>query len=299
MPRLPSIPIERLIQEIGATYAESASRIMAILRELHPENYHPTAATVATHRIRSIVRGLDAEAVNWAAASIKTAYIESKGVTRVKLEAIGAKPSRKYDQARHSQAIDKRARAAARYFLDANATILATAGKYLSALAHAREKLDVYREEAAIEAFTSAEARKLVDAVIARGAAEHVPAQGVGRMILDRLMGILGETSFIEINGRNYNLKAYSELVARTTMREAQTDATKELCREYDNDLVQYSQHDSPCAECAQYEGEIYSLSGESPDYDELPPEAEPPTHPNCEHNLNPVSENSLRWSSA
>jgi hypothetical protein len=299
VPILPLIPKERLIQEIGAAYSGSASRIMAILRELHPESFHPMTAAAAMHRIRSIVSALDAEAVSWAASSINAAYMESKGVTRVKLEAIGAKPSRKYDQARHAKAIDKRARAAARYFLDANGTILATAGKYLSALAHARKKLDTYREEAALEAFTSAEARKLVNSVVARGAAEHIPAQGVGRMILDRLMGILGEASFIEINGRNFNLKAYSELVARTTMREAQTDATKELCREYDNDLVQYSQHDSPCAECAQYEGEIYSLSGDSPDYDQLPPEAEPPTHPNCEHSLNPVSENSLRWRSA
>ncbi len=299
MPILPLIPKERLIQEIGAAYSGSASRIMAILRELHPESYHPMTAAAAMHRIRSIVSTLDAEAVSWAASSIKAAYMESKGVTRVKLEAIGAKPSRKYDPARHSKAIDKRTRAAARYFLDANGTILATAGKYLAALAHARKKLDTYREEAALEAFTSAEARKLVNSVVARGAAEHIPALGVGRMILDRLMGILGEASFIEINGRNYNLKAYSELVARTTMREAQTDATKELCREYDNDLVQFSKHDSPCEVCAPLEGQVFSVSGTDPDYPELTDDETPPIHPRCEHNLNPTSANALRWRNA
>lgn len=118
-------------------------------------------------------------------------------------------------------------------------------------------------------------------------------------MILDRLMGILGEASFIEINGRNYNLKAYSELVARTTMREAQTDATKELCREYDNDLVQFSKHDSPCEVCAPLEGQVFSVSGTDPDYPELTDDETPPIHPRCEHNLNPTSANALRWRNA
>jgi len=291
------IPKENLIQKVGASYARASAQIVSILRGLSPEHFNPTAQAVAMHHIREIVGRLDAEAVAWSGLSIGAAYREGKTVTRVKLEAIGAQRSKTYNTARHDKAIAGLTRLTTRDYLAANQTILKTAGKYMVALGYARKKMDAYQQE--IQAFSSEEARAMIDDVIFAAEEEHIPAAGVGRMFLDKLLGILGGGDFININGRDYNLKAYSELVARTRMREAQTEATKELCKEYDNDLVQYSEHDNPCEECAQYEGEIFSLSGDSPDYDPLPAEAEPPVHPNCEHNLNPVSENALSLRSA
>lgn len=86
-----------------------------------------------------------------------------------------------------------------------------------------------------------------------------------------------------------YRMSKYTELVGRTTMREAQTKATLDACAQYENDLVRVSDHGCDCDECEPYEGKTYSISGRSADYPML--EDEPPFHPNCKHFLSPTSE--------
>jgi len=104
----------------------------------------------------------------------------------------------------------------------------------------------------------------------------------------------IGDGQFILINGRNYNLKYYARLVARTRMRKTQTEAVKRTCEQYDNDLVQVSEHNTDCQICLPYEGEIYSLSGRHPNYPLLTDT--PPWHPNCEHNILPTSEEAISF---
>jgi len=97
------------------------------------------------------------------------------------------------------------------------------------------------------------------------------------------------DDGFLKINDRNYNMKKYAEMVSRTALREAQTEATLDLCEQYDNDLVQWSDHGTVCEICIEFEGKIYSISGKSLEYPML--EQEPPAHPNCEHSLLPTSD--------
>lgn len=96
----------------------------------------------------------------------------------------------------------------------------------------------------------------------------------------------------IEIKGRHYKASYYSKLVARTELRRAQSDAVKRVCRSYDHDLVEISDHGTVCEECAPYEGKVYSLNGSTPGYETL--DEEPPWHPNCQHHMLPVSEIAL-----
>jgi hypothetical protein len=86
-----------------------------------------------------------------------------------------------------------------------------------------------------------------------------------------------------------YNLGAYARMVARTTLREAQTQATLDLCATYENDLVEVSYHGTDCDICLEYEGKVYSLSGNDPNYPVL--DEQPPFHPNCKHDILPTSE--------
>jgi hypothetical protein len=85
----------------------------------------------------------------------------------------------------------------------------------------------------------------------------------------------------------------YAKMVARTTFAEAQTQATLDQCTRYENDLVQVSHHGTDCAICKEYEGKIYSISGNDPKCPKL--EKKPPFHGNCEHGLNPTSEEAIR----
>ena len=100
-----------------------------------------------------------------------------------------------------------------------------------------------------------------------------------------------GITGIRDRRGRMIRLDAYAEMVARSTTREATNLATMDQLQELNHDLVQMSDHASPCEICAPLEGRVYSISGSSPDYPPLDiahGEGFANIHPNCKHVLTP-----------
>lgn len=97
-------------------------------------------------------------------------------------------------------------------------------------------------------------------------------------------------TGFVDRAGRRIPLEHYASMVARTTTREAASQATAGRLRETGLDLVTVSSHDHPPDECDDYDGATFSLSGDDDRYDELP--EYPPFHPNCVHSIGPASVN-------
>lgn len=301
--KLPLIPMKARIAEIQAVYASAAGRIIVALSSLEPESYTAAKSGAVLSQVKDIIDRLDTAVQMWAPGAIRAAYKESASVARTRLEMIGAKglSTKKYDPARHDKKITALTKTVMTDYWKANRTIEKTARKYLSVVSQAAAKV---KKIAQMQAFDIEDAWPWITRLLKRARPADVAAATLSegtlsRQIRDYLLSKLKGEDFIIINGRHYNVKSYAELVARTRMREAQTEATKELCKEFDNDLVQFSKHDNPCEECAKYEGEIYSISGNSDEYEPLSDEATPPVHPNCEHNLNPTSENALAWRNA
>jgi hypothetical protein len=310
MAKLSMIPKEALIQRIGSAYASAARSIGSILRGLDPGSYTAIAGGVALKRIRDIIIQLDYRAAAWSKSSIKAAYQESRVMAETRLEAIGAKRPKPKRGSKPPAGPDRHGKAVAKYanktisdYLDANRTILTTAGKYLSILAHARKKLDQVRD-AELEAFSSAEVKQMINRTVAgslrartrynEGEA-HLTRKDISAKIKEKLLGKIDGQDFITINGRNYNLKSYSELVARTRMRESQTEAVIKMSEEFGTDLVEIPRHDSPCEICSEHQGQVFSISGKHSDYPQLP-DGGPPFHPNCECTTNPTTELALSW---
>jgi hypothetical protein len=88
----------------------------------------------------------------------------------------------------------------------------------------------------------------------------------------------------VEVNGRHYAPDYYAELVARTRFHEVQSMATLDVARNVGSDLVVVSNHNTTTPMCMEHEGQVYSISGEDPDFPAL--EDTPPFHPNCLHTL-------------
>lgn len=315
MAKLPLIPKERMIRGLGAIYDQAGRRVLRILSELSPETYGELNGSIAIAQIRSIVTMLNAEASAWARKSIKAAYNESKGIAKMRLDMIGAEKKKRRRPAkvdRHEKAINRMEKITRADLFRANYTILKMAEKFMAAIGYAKRQIDKLNG-IETQAFSTREAWDMIRRTVGGATAAtsvynagtaHLTSREVSQKIMTRLLKKMAGQDFITIKGkdgkeRNYNLKSYAEMVARTRMREAQTDATVEMCKDYDNDLVQFSQHDDPCEKCAEFEGQVYSLSGDHPKYPKLPDEAYCPVHPNCEHNLNPTSDNALRWRNA
>lgn len=118
-------------------------------------------------------------------------------------------------------------------------------------------------------------------------------------LLMDSLLNnglayIQDDSKKISISNKTYQLDKYAEMVARSTTREATNRGTLNQLTNLGYDLVQMSDHASPCPLCAIYEGRVYSISGND--------ERFPPLdfafngefaniHPNCEHVLTPYIE--------
>lgn len=99
-------------------------------------------------------------------------------------------------------------------------------------------------------------------------------------------------TGFRDRLGRNWKLRTYTEMVARTLTREVATLATINACKEFGVKYVQVTSHKGSCEKCKPIEGKIYSLDPKDkkyPFYDGV--NVRIPIHPNCRHVLTPYVE--------
>jgi len=98
-----------------------------------------------------------------------------------------------------------------------------------------------------------------------------------------------GLTAIRDGAGREWRLDTYAEMVTRTTTAEAANAGLINQLKGYGHDLVQLSEHRSPCEICAPYEGRVYSMTGKTEGYprlDQVPgfDMGYMNFHPNCRH---------------
>lgn len=98
----------------------------------------------------------------------------------------------------------------------------------------------------------------------------------------------------IDKNGNpiSYQIKSYTELVARTKLQETSTDAVLNTANAAGSDLVQVSSHNTKSEICIPFEAKIFSISGNNKDFPKLYEAS--PYHPNCQHTMSVVFEEGL-----
>jgi len=127
--------------------------------------------------------------------------------------------------------------------------------------------------------------------VVSEGVVEGATRREVSAQLRQQLIrdGVTDATTgFIDAAGRRWPLDTYAEMAVRTGTREAMSAGMENRLAETGEDLVTISDHNTECEICKPYEGETFSISGNTPGYDVLP--EWPPFHPNCMHYATPGS---------
>jgi hypothetical protein len=111
-----------------------------------------------------------------------------------------------------------------------------------------------------------------------------------------------GIGSFVDAGGKTWKIHEYVDMAVRTKSRILHHDGTFNRLSEYGDkypkaksnfDLIQISKHNSKCW-CGRFEGTIWSISGEHPDYpsiEQLPNRPYKTLHPRCKHVFLPYIE--------
>jgi len=279
--KLGLIPLQTKIGELERVYGRVQKEIASQLFSVDIMDYREMKSMKVQERIDVLIKKLNRMSIRWVKESVPMAYKKSYIVSKTRLEILGARRDALFNAQTHRLSIDNHIEKTMENLVNANQSIRNNVNMYLYLARRASAGL------AQIQQFDPGD-EAIISSIIQDAMAEGRERAYASNRIYDYLRIKLLDGNFIDKAGRNYNLRSYSVMVARTRLRQAQTDAVKNICKQYENDLVQVSQHANPCDECAELEGNVYSLSGTHPAYPSLP---NFPPHPNCEHDISPTSE--------
>lgn len=103
---------------------------------------------------------------------------------------------------------------------------------------------------------------------------------------ISELLSGQGFSILIDRGGRQWDIKKYSEMLARTHVIKSANEGVIARAVEFGVDTLMVSTHAGACKICQPYEGQLYSINrkGKYNNVGEFPN----PIHPNCRHRLLP-----------
>ena len=280
--KLGRIPLGGKVRELERIYGTVEREIAKEMALMDIGNYRELKAISTQEKINGLISMLNRAAIKWSKEAVPEAYEKGYAVSKTRLEILGVQKDEEFNDKTHRQAIEYQINETMDVLIKANQSIKQNVATFLYLARTAARGLSQFqafdmRDEEFID--------ELLGDALRAGETRGYAMRTVKEYFSERF----GDAQFITINGRNYNLRSYADLVAKTRLRVVQTEAVLNSCKEFDSDLVQVSDHGTDCQICLEYEGNVYSLSGKSSAYPYL--DSYPPWHPRCQHNISPTSE--------
>lgn len=276
-----------MVEQIENYYEIQSTNIMNLLLRMDAEGFNELEAQSTLKKINVIISKMNNYVKGWSKRSVPSTYKDGQKTVGVSLRILGAKKDPFFNNEIHKNTIQKDYTETILPYIKANDSIKLNVETYFYLLRQAQKDLmqiqawDL-RDEEVIS--------NLLDDAIREGASRG----DLNALIRQHFKRDLYERKFFRINGRNYDMIKYANMVARTRLRVIQTDAVKNMVEEFETDLIEISKHKTICDICKVFEGKVFSISGNTPGYPTLPQNGWPPYHPNCEHHAMPTSVEAL-----
>jgi len=264
-------------------HAVLTRRIQEQLRRLTTSTFSEALAMEVRSKVEALTHKMDVVAIRWLRRVMPSIYQEARQITARNAASVGYEATNPAD---HAGTLARRQDKTLAFLMDATASVRTFTGQYIDAVRDAAVALQAIPVKAQEFNFKELVADVIIQTVKLKQSVWFAKSK-----ILDKLLSIVANASFVSVNGRMYDIRYYTDMVARTELAKAFTDATTETLKEYGDDLVEFSDSAFSCDTCQQFGGHIYSLSGKNPKYPPLPAEAQIPVHPNCGCALLPVAD--------
>lgn len=291
MPKLFGLlPDRNELRDLSAIVGRYRRKLIDKLLEITPLEYTLTRQTNIMQEFRTLTNKLHDAVYQWENKNIKNTFLESRNIGVKLLKDYGLESLPGYTEEKIKSDWQNRIDQADAYFRNSFYSMEIVANRYFYILRKVSESLMRVEELAGL---ADADAEELLDMIEnmavsggykGAGASRNKIAKSVEQYIRSKI----GGGNLIEINGRMYDVKKHSMLIARTELRKTQTAGIKSANNEFGNDLVEISDHGTTTEICKPYEGRVFSVSGGDPDYPYL--DIDPPFHPNCMHYATPTT---------
>jgi hypothetical protein len=287
MPRTQGlIPLGDRVKDINRIYGIAEREIARELALVDIGNYKELKAIKTRENIDDLIQMLNRAAIKWTKRAVPEAYGKAYSISKTRLEILGIIRDYSFRQKTHKQTIEEQENITMDVLIKANQSIKVNVATFLYLASQASKSLSQF------QAFDMRD-EELIDDLLGDALRAGETRGTAMRTVRDYFKARFGEAQFININGRNYDMRKYADLVAKTRLRVTQSEAVKKSCEEYQNDLIQISDHGTEFDDiCLFYEGNVFSISGKNTVYPFL--DAWPPFHPRCQHNASPTSEIAL-----
>ena len=277
------IPDPQSVNELSRYYGIMGNKIRDELLRIDAESFTKIKAMSVQKNVQELIDKMNRRAIQWSDKSTPEAYGDAAKFSKAILDILGAEKDPLFDPITHTKSIKDNEEVTEKTLIRANLSINTNVATYIYLTRRAHE--DIMQ----IQAFD------LLDEEVIAGLLDDTIREGGSRGDLNRLIRQhfnreIYEKKFININGRNYDMTKYAKMVARTRLRDVQSDAIRNMAKQFDNDLIEISNHGTTSEICIPFEGNVYSISGKTPGYKKMPPDGWPTYHPNCEHFASPTS---------
>ena len=276
LPRLSEKRIGAFANELTSLYGRVSDRLRLKLFDAEQTDFSRWRAREQLAGIDHEIAYLNKGAKRWADKAMPDCYRIGATVASDRLDNMGVASGLNMGSRLHSNAVAVLAE-------DVSSDLIMGANNGLRRFAHRYVKLTQQKTLKDRE----------ITRVVAEGIIEGAPRREVSSGLLSMFEAKLKSGKMLTINGRQYDPRKYSRLVARTRTREAVTQGTINTCLGGGCDLVRVSFRAEACEVCIPFQGRVYSLTGANKDFPRL--DTQPPWHPNCRHVLAPAPEEYLR----
>jgi len=224
------------------------------------------ARTMATIKVRLEELGVDVD--KWVKAEIPQYYLDGANVALSDLKKMGVDIS----SGKGLAAINK----------DAIAALVDDVS-----LSFAQGITGIYRNSQQI---LDDALKQQLNFIIADGKLQGSALKTVSSAVSQRLADD-GLSAIVDRGGRSWAFDTYAEMLVRTKAVESRNLGLANKMLQNGYDLVQVSDHSSDHPACADWEGQILSVTGNTPGYPTLDEaEASGLFHPNCQHAINAIN---------
>ena len=276
------IEIDKYVRTLTKPFSVLVTKAQNQLRKITPDTFTEGLAMSVKSNIENITMEMSYIAVKWTKKEVPKVYNRGKIENTDLLKIAGYSFTVRVN---HKGYITKMQEESLFYLNRSISGLRDFTDQYINAVRNSLKALSDLPVEVAELDF-----RKMVDSVIADTVKKKMGVNFAKKNILTSLLNVVDDASFVFVNGRNYDINYYTDMVARTELAKTYNQAHLATFKEFGDDLVKMSTHAGSCPICSPFQGIIYSLSGENKDYEAYPPDAHLPIHPNCGHTLLPVT---------